>query len=99
MPVPPEMPEEMAKVARATSIPIATGERLVTKYEFARVLSSGAANIIQMNLGRVGGLLEAEPDQAGAVLFGARAVEFVERVFADHVVSAWRDNRTSLWTP
>ena len=47
----------------------------------------------------VGGLLEAEPDQAGAVLFGARAVEFVERVFADHVVSAWRDNRTSLCTP
>ena len=27
----------------------------------------------------VGGLLEAEPDQAGAVLFGARAVELVER--------------------
>jgi hypothetical protein len=47
----------------------------------------------------VGGLLEAEPDQAGAVLFGARAVEFVERVFANQVVSAWRDNRTSLWTP
>ena len=47
----------------------------------------------------VGGLLEAEPDQSGAVLFGARAVELVERVFADHVVSAWRDNRTSLCTP
>jgi hypothetical protein len=47
----------------------------------------------------VGGLLEAEPDQAGTVLFGARAVEFVERIFADHVVSAWRNNRTSLWTP
>jgi hypothetical protein len=47
----------------------------------------------------VGGLLEAEPNQAGAVLFGARAVELVERVFADHVVSAWRDNRTSLCTP
>ncbi len=59
-PVPPEMPEQMALVARATGIPIATGERLTTKYEFARVLSSGAANIIQMNLGRVGGLLEAK---------------------------------------
>ena len=31
-----EMPEEMARVARQTSIPIATGERLATKYEFAR---------------------------------------------------------------
>ncbi len=59
-PVPPEMPEEMAKVARATRIPIATGERLTTKYEFARVLATGAANILQMNLGRVGGLLEAK---------------------------------------
>jgi hypothetical protein len=47
----------------------------------------------------VGGLLENEPDQAGAVLFGAKSVAFVERVFADHVVSAWRGDRTSLWTP
>ena len=59
-PVPPEMPEEMATVARATSIPIATGERLTTKYEFARVLETGAASILQPNLGRVGGVLEAK---------------------------------------
>jgi L-alanine-DL-glutamate epimerase-like enolase superfamily enzyme len=59
-PVPPEMPEQMALVARGTSIPIATGERLTTKYEFARVLASGAASILQMNLGRVGGILEAK---------------------------------------
>ena len=59
-PTPPEMPEEMAKVARQTSIPIATGERLTTKYEFARVLQTGAASILQMALGRVGGLLEAK---------------------------------------
>ena len=59
-PVPPEMPEQMALVARATSIPIATGERLATKYEFARVLECRAAAILQMALGRVGGLLEAK---------------------------------------
>ncbi len=59
-PVPPESPEQMATVARATSIPIATGERLTTKYEFARVLQTGAASILQPNLGRVGGLLEAK---------------------------------------
>ncbi len=59
-PVPPEMPEEMARVARATTVPIATGERLATKYEFARVLRAGAASILQMALGRVGGLLEAK---------------------------------------
>jgi 2-dehydro-3-deoxyphosphogalactonate aldolase len=59
-PCPPESPEEMARVARATSIPIATGERLTTKYEFSRVLELGAASILQMALGRVGGILEAK---------------------------------------
>jgi len=59
-PVPPDAPEEMAKVARATSIPVAAGERLTTKYDFARMLSVGAISILQMNLGRVGGLLEAK---------------------------------------
>jgi galactonate dehydratase len=59
-PVPPDAPEEMAKVARGTNIPIATGERLATKYDFARLLKAGAAAILQMNLGRVGGILEAK---------------------------------------
>jgi galactonate dehydratase len=59
-PVPPESPEEMARVARQTTIPIATGERLTTKYEFSRVLELQAASILQMALGRVGGLLEAK---------------------------------------
>ena len=59
-PTPPENPREMARVARQTSIPVATGERLTTKYEFARVLEEQAASILQMALGRVGGLLEAK---------------------------------------
>jgi 2-dehydro-3-deoxyphosphogalactonate aldolase len=59
-PVPPDAPEEMARVARGTRIPIATGERLTTKYDFARLLRAGSAAIFQMNLGRVGGILEAK---------------------------------------
>ena len=59
-PTPPEMPEEMARVARQTTIPISTGERLTTKYEFSRVLQLQAASILQFALGRVGGLLEAK---------------------------------------
>jgi L-alanine-DL-glutamate epimerase-like enolase superfamily enzyme len=58
-PVPPEMPEEMAEVARVSPVPIATGERLVTASEFARVLRLGAASILQPALGRVGGLWTA----------------------------------------
>ncbi len=59
-PTPPEVPEAMGQVARATSIPVASGERLTTKYEFAALLRAQAAAILQMNLGRVGGLLEAK---------------------------------------
>lgn len=59
-PTPPENPREMARVAAQTTIPIATGERLTTKYEFARVLEAQAASILQLNLGRVGGILEGK---------------------------------------
>jgi len=59
-PTPPEMPGALGQVARATSIPVASGERLTTKYEFAALLQSQAAAILQMNLGRVGGILEAK---------------------------------------
>ena len=59
-PIPPENFEEMGRVAISTSIPIATGERLATKYEFSKILQSNGAHILQMNLGRVGGILEAK---------------------------------------
>ena len=59
-PVPPGQNAAMAQVAANTSIPVATGERLTTKYEFHDVLQHKAASILQMNLGRVGGILEAK---------------------------------------
>ena len=59
-PVPPDNMEEMARVAASTSIPVASGERLATKYEFGRLLRTQAASILQMALGRVGGILEAK---------------------------------------
>lgn len=59
-PVPPEMVEEMARVARQTSIPIASGERLATKYEFAALIEKQAAGIIQVDVGQCGGILEAK---------------------------------------
>ncbi len=59
-PVAPENVDEMARVAAHTSIPIATGERLVTKYEFSNVLEKQAAQIIQMDVGQCGGITEAK---------------------------------------
>ena len=65
-PVPPDMPEVMAEVARSTSIPIATGERLTTRSEFARVIALRAAAILQPNTGRSGGILETKKIAAHA---------------------------------
>jgi galactonate dehydratase len=84
-PTPPELPEEMARVARATSIPVATGERLTTKYEFARVLETGAASILQLNLGRVGGLLEAKKV---AALAEAHYAQIAPHLYCGPVVGA-----------
>ena len=84
-PVPPDAPEEMARVARATSIPIAAGERLATKYDFARVLRAGAAAILQMNLGRVGGLLEAKKI---AALAEVQHVQLAPHLYCGPVVGA-----------
>lgn len=84
-PVPPDSPQEMAKVARATSIPIATGERLTTKYDFARLLDCGAAAILQMNLGRVGGLLEAKKIAGMAEV---RHVQIAPHLYCGPVVGA-----------
>jgi len=71
-PVPPGQPATMAQVAKRTTIPVATGERLTTKYEFHEILSHGAASILQMNLGRVGGILEAKKIAALAEVHGAQ---------------------------
>ena len=59
-PVPPENMTEMARVARETTIPICTGERLTTKYDFARLIECQAASIFNYDLGHVGGILEAK---------------------------------------
>ncbi|MBT5877141.1 MAG: mandelate racemase/muconate lactonizing enzyme family protein [Candidatus Latescibacteria bacterium] len=59
-PVFPENIKEMARVARSTSVPIATGERLLTKFPYAELLERQAASIIQMDLTITGGILEAK---------------------------------------
>ncbi len=55
-PIPPDNPAEMAKVARETSISIATGERLCGASEFSTVIDAGDAAVVQPNLGRSGGM-------------------------------------------
>ncbi|KPK65922.1 MAG: galactonate dehydratase [Planctomycetes bacterium SM23_32] len=57
-PVLPGNVDALARVARSTTIPIATGERLYTKWAFREVLEKGAAAILQPDLSHAGGILE-----------------------------------------
>ncbi len=71
-PIPPDAVSEMAKVAQAVRIPVATGERLTTKAEFAPVLRAGAATILQPALGRSGGIHETKKIAAIAEVYNAQ---------------------------
>jgi galactonate dehydratase len=84
-PVPPDDIAGMARVAAATSIPIATGERLTTKTEFARVLEAGAADILQPNLGRAGGILEGKKI---AALAEAHNAQIAPHLYCGPIVGA-----------
>jgi 2-dehydro-3-deoxyphosphogalactonate aldolase len=59
-PCPPENIAALAEVARRTTIPIATGERLTTKFDFARLIEHRAAAIFNFDVGQVGGILESK---------------------------------------
>lgn len=81
-PVPPDNVGEMARVAAAVRIPVATGERLTTKAEFAAVLRAGAACILQPALGRAGGIWEAKKI---AVLAEAHNAQMAPHLYAGPV--------------
>ncbi|MBO9396716.1 mandelate racemase/muconate lactonizing enzyme family protein [Shimia sp. R9_2] len=71
-PTPPDNIEDMARVARNVRIPVATGERLTTKTEFATVLRTGGAEILQPALGRAGGIWEMKKVAAIAECYNAQ---------------------------
>ena len=58
-PVLPENNEALLEIARHTTIPIATGERMYTRWGYKSLLASGAVDIIQPDLSHVGGIWEA----------------------------------------
>lgn len=71
-PIPPDNVAQMARVATSTSIPVAAGERLCTKAEFAPILREGAASILQPALGRAGGIWEMKKVAAMAEAYNAQ---------------------------
>jgi galactonate dehydratase len=59
-PVLSEHLEAMAELRKNTHIPIATGERLFSRYDYKRVFTLGAADIVQPDLSHAGGITECK---------------------------------------
>jgi galactonate dehydratase len=59
-PLPPADLAGLTSIAAKTSVPLATGERLVERDEFDAVLHSRAIDIVQPDICHCGGLLEAK---------------------------------------
>ncbi|MDB5054079.1 MAG: galactonate dehydratase [Bacilli bacterium] len=57
-PVLPENNEALVEIARYTSCPIATGERMYTRWGFKELLAQGVVDIIQPDLSHAGGIME-----------------------------------------
>ena len=73
-PVPPENVDEMAKVAASINIPVATGERLYTRWAFRELLEKQAADYIQPDLCHCGGFNEGRKIAALAETYHVRVL-------------------------
>ncbi len=70
-PCPPDQLTAFSRVSAATSIPVATGERLTTRVEFHHALKAGVS-ILQPDIGRSGGIWETKKIACMAELFNAQ---------------------------
>jgi galactonate dehydratase len=61
----------MAEMAKKTSVPFATGERMVTKWQFRDLLTAGAAQLLQPDITHTGGITEMKAIAALAEAFYA----------------------------
>lgn len=59
-PCPPDSIESLGTVSRKSPVPIATGERLMSKYEFSALLENTEVGIIQPDLANTGGVTEGK---------------------------------------
>jgi galactonate dehydratase len=68
-PVLAENNEVLLELSRLSSIPIATGERMYTRWGFKELLKTGAADIIQPDVSHAGGIWETRKIAAMAEAF------------------------------
>lgn len=68
-PVLPENNEALREVAKYTSCPIATGERMYSRWDFKNLLTEGYVDIVQPDLSHAGGISECRRIAAMAEAF------------------------------
>jgi len=68
-PVVPELTAELGRIAASTAIPIATGERLYSRWDFREVLGAGIA-VAQPDLSHAGGISEVRRIASLAEAYG-----------------------------
>ncbi|MEY7848396.1 galactonate dehydratase [Natrarchaeobius sp. A-rgal3] len=59
-PLAPEQVGEMDRLAARTSVPIATGERLYSRWEFRPLLEADAVDVVQPDVSSAGGITETK---------------------------------------
>ena len=59
-PLAPDQTPELEKLANSTSVPIATGERLFTRWDFRPLLEADAVDVVQPDLSHAGGITEVK---------------------------------------
>ncbi|GAA2335182.1 galactonate dehydratase [Saccharopolyspora halophila] len=69
-PMVPELSNDLRRICDSTTIPIATGERLFSRWDFRDVLPSGVA-VVQPDLSHAGGISECRRIAAFAEAYGA----------------------------
>ncbi len=65
----PENNEALREIAHHTSIPLATGERMFTRWDFKQALTDGYIDILQPDLSHTGGIWEGRKIAAMAEAF------------------------------
>lgn len=72
-PVLPEHNEDLREIARHVAIPIATGERMFSRWQFKNLLKEGYADIIQPDVSHAGGITECKKILSMAEAFDVAA--------------------------
>lgn len=93
-PVPPEDKEGLAYIRRHVGIPLATGERLLSKFAFQDLIETRTVDFVQPDVCHVGGLTELKKV---AVL--AEANHMLAALTIRVRTVNWRPWLRCMWTP